>query len=1098
MPRSSRSPGRTRKPLAIESLERRVLLDNAAPTLTFNGQATYYFRTNAQTFSIPYTASDPDSDATIRFYYDTDMRSANGLTALSPAISENSGATQYTWDLSNVLPGLYYIYGEITDGTSSANAWFQGALVVTTTGLNPIAVVDTSMGAIAMELRPDVSPITVANFRNYAQYHFYDNTIFHRVIKGFMIQGGGYYANGTAPTTNPAIYNENLYEPAKNLLNVAGSVAMARTSAPHTATSQFFINTVNNAFLDYQSDTSPGYCVFATVIDGFDVVQQIENVPVTSGTLSEAVPNSPVYINSIKVYDSPVFKKTSLTASATQHQAFAFDLASYDEMLGPVTYALVSPPSWLRMDNAASGAISGTPGTQVNGTVNVTVRVTRSDGRSTEAVLAINVQNVAPTVTSTPVTTATEDVPYTYDVSSNEDGTVTYRLIEAPGELSINPTTGLITGTFANGRNGKYTVRVGLTDAYGATAEQEYALTVLNAPPSFINAPSALGAATGLPFEWDFNTSDELVGEPVTYELINAPAWLSILDAAAGTIGGTPPDGTTGAANVTIRAVNDDAQTDHVFSLVVTDNQSGFFGQLPSAHEQMLIGQSFTFDFNSFSEMAGTATYSLLDAPSWLQINPTTGVLAGTPTLAAHVAADQPISVHVTDGEAWQDYSFDLDVLGQVVTLDPAQRRTSAVYTDADGDTVSVKLAGKTGVVRLVRAVAATDLAVPGNLYGIELDGTDAASSLTITVKKGTGDGLSTIEAVTGSGSLKSLAAKMTNLVGAGLILSGGASIQTLTFYDLLGGADIVLPGLDVIKGVTMNAHVIGAGSDIRLGSGLKALTLAAWSGGTLTAPWAGSISARGDTKAGLAGNLDIGLDVSGAGAAAGKPVVGKISATGALGGAWHIAGDLGTVSAGQILGDWAAQVSGTVKSVASKGDASGRLDAVSLGSISVGAQMHDAIIRLSQVPGTKVQALGSVSVKGWMRDSEIRTVGDIKSVSAAGMDGVTVFAGIRAGVTELPGSADFLAATATIGKVSVGGVSGAPASFRDTLIAAGALGTISVKDVAALNSARSFGFAAQSIKSVKANIGAARISLSKLENQADTTVRDDFRIDVF
>lgn len=167
----------------------------------------------------------------------------------------------------------------------------------------------TTMGDIVIELYPDKAPATVENFLSYVNSGFYDNTVFHRVISGFMIQGGGFGLTGNGPATqketNPPVENE-----AKNgLKNVEGSVAMARTSDPHSATAQFFINHNDNANLDYPSFDGWGYAVFGKVVEGMDVVNKIADVQTTTKPLvgkmgpqpMQNVPVEDVIITSAKI-----------------------------------------------------------------------------------------------------------------------------------------------------------------------------------------------------------------------------------------------------------------------------------------------------------------------------------------------------------------------------------------------------------------------------------------------------------------------------------------------------------------------------------------------------------------------------------------------------------------------------------------------------------------------------------------------------------------------------------------------------------------------------------------------------------------------------
>jgi len=154
----------------------------------------------------------------------------------------------------------------------------------------------TNKGDIVVELDADKAPKSVANFLRYVDEGFYDGTIFHRVIKGFMIQGGGYTPDMVRKPTHEPIENE-----AKNgLKNVRGSIAMARTGDPHSATSQFFINHVNNANLDYPSFDGWGYAVFGKVVSGMEVVDAIATTPTGRHGPMRDVPREPIIIQSVR------------------------------------------------------------------------------------------------------------------------------------------------------------------------------------------------------------------------------------------------------------------------------------------------------------------------------------------------------------------------------------------------------------------------------------------------------------------------------------------------------------------------------------------------------------------------------------------------------------------------------------------------------------------------------------------------------------------------------------------------------------------------------------------------------------------------------
>ncbi len=162
---------------------------------------------------------------------------------------------------------------------------------------------ETSMGEIFLELYEDKAPKTVANFLDYVNQGHYDGTIFHRVIDGFMIQGGGHTADMKEKPTGSSIENE-----ADNgLKNEAYTVAMARTMAPHSATAQFFINVKNNAFLNHTAKTDKGwgYAVFGKVVKGHGVVNKIKGVPTGKSGMMADVPREPVVIIKAEVVAEP-------------------------------------------------------------------------------------------------------------------------------------------------------------------------------------------------------------------------------------------------------------------------------------------------------------------------------------------------------------------------------------------------------------------------------------------------------------------------------------------------------------------------------------------------------------------------------------------------------------------------------------------------------------------------------------------------------------------------------------------------------------------------------------------------------------------------
>jgi cyclophilin family peptidyl-prolyl cis-trans isomerase len=181
---------------------------------------------------------------------------------------------------------LFRIFASLL-GIAAAASYAQGA--------NPVVIMETSKGTIKIELFEDKAPITVKNFLSYVDDKHYDGTIFHRVIADFMIQGGGMDADMTEKKTKEPIKNEA----GNGLSNKKGTLAMARTNDPDSATAQFFINSKDNNFLD-RSGRNAGYAVFGRVVDGMDVVDKIRQVATGSRKGHDDVPREPVEIKSIR------------------------------------------------------------------------------------------------------------------------------------------------------------------------------------------------------------------------------------------------------------------------------------------------------------------------------------------------------------------------------------------------------------------------------------------------------------------------------------------------------------------------------------------------------------------------------------------------------------------------------------------------------------------------------------------------------------------------------------------------------------------------------------------------------------------------------
>lgn len=185
--------------------------------------------------------------------------------------------------------------------------WLTSTGLTMAAELPPLVNIKTELGDIVVELNPTAAPKTVENFLNYVSSGFYEGTTFHRVIKGFMIQGGGFTADFQRKKTKPPIENE-----ADNgLSNDRGTIAMARTSDPHSATSQFFINVAENHSLNYRSKSPHGwgYCVFGKVVKGLTVVSKIEQVETETRNSLKDVPVETIHILKATVIDPNDKKK---------------------------------------------------------------------------------------------------------------------------------------------------------------------------------------------------------------------------------------------------------------------------------------------------------------------------------------------------------------------------------------------------------------------------------------------------------------------------------------------------------------------------------------------------------------------------------------------------------------------------------------------------------------------------------------------------------------------------------------------------------------------------------------------------------------------
>jgi cyclophilin family peptidyl-prolyl cis-trans isomerase len=203
------------------------------------------------------------------------------------SLAEISGGTAYQRQFTCRPSSVGELIGQVNDGGGGRLASLR--VIIPT----PAVQLSLSQGTIELELDPIKAPVTVNNFLNYVNSNFYNNTIFHRVIAEFVIQGGGYTPGNPDPVARTPTQPPIVLESNNGLSNVRGTLAMARTSDPNSATSQFYINVADNLSLDYSSEQQPGYAVFGRVTAGLDVVDAISVVP-THSVPSLGLANVPV------------------------------------------------------------------------------------------------------------------------------------------------------------------------------------------------------------------------------------------------------------------------------------------------------------------------------------------------------------------------------------------------------------------------------------------------------------------------------------------------------------------------------------------------------------------------------------------------------------------------------------------------------------------------------------------------------------------------------------------------------------------------------------------------------------------------------------
>ncbi len=380
-----------------------AVIDNIPPsvTMTDNLSGTANRTTASIAYNLAFSEAVTGLDATDFTVTNGTVSSVIGTISLG-----NSRGSSWTVNVtpalgvSNGSIGLTLKAGAVSDGAGNLNASVTNSSqaidtvapvapkLITNAAFNalidPQLTLQTSLGAVVLDLNPALAPITVANMLAYANTGFYDNTLFHRVMAGFMVQGGGLTSGlvNVTPTYNPIVLESN-----NGLSNLRGTIAMARTNVADSATAQFFVNLVDNAFLNYSSSASPGYAVFGKVVSGMSVIDSIAQVPTkTVGTYAN-VPVTDITITSAQqtLAGSSITNAATLTVSDLEVGAqWNYSLDSGSTWIAGTGNSFVVP-----VGNYAASAI------QVRQT-DAAGNVSASAGKLTSALV---VETTAPTVT---------------------------------------------------------------------------------------------------------------------------------------------------------------------------------------------------------------------------------------------------------------------------------------------------------------------------------------------------------------------------------------------------------------------------------------------------------------------------------------------------------------------------------------------------------------------------------------------------------------------------------------------------------------------------------------------------------------------------
>lgn len=450
-----------------------TVADTVAPTvvITDNLAGTAKLTTAAVTYTLAF------SEAVTGLAVDDFIVSKGSVSSISGSGSAWTVEVIPAQGVSSGTIGLTLAAGAVTDAAGNGNAVASDTSqaidtvapvapqLVTSSAFNflvdPQVTLDTSLGAIVIELDPEKAPLTVANMLAYVGADFYDNTLFHRVIPDFMVQGGGFNVDLVYKTP---IYGAIALESNNGLANLRGTIAMARTAVADSATSQFFINQVDNSFLNYKSAASPGYAVFGQVVSDLDVIDRIAQVETTTVGFYEDVPVTEVLITSIE--------QTLVGSSRTNSSTLQ---VSGLEAGGQWSYSLDNGAHW----RVGAGSSFIVPvGDYAAGAIQVRQTDAAGNGSAQAGKLtsALVVDQTAPIVAAWSPADATAGVM----VDSNIVVTFSEAIERGVGDIQLKTAAGALIATYAAAGSGNLSISgstLTIDPSLSLAGDTEYVLT---------------------------------------------------------------------------------------------------------------------------------------------------------------------------------------------------------------------------------------------------------------------------------------------------------------------------------------------------------------------------------------------------------------------------------------------------------------------------------------------------------------------------------------------------------------------------------------------------------------------------------------------